>query len=594
MMICNRCRKEWDYEELGLSCPYCHAQAHLDAAEAAALFRRAVTYEQDKKYEEALRRYTLLSLAGYPEGEEAYARCLEKGIGAPRDASRAADGYLDAAEHGSCRAAYRLGRLLSVHPRLGDGRGSPSFWLRAAAALGSADAAYALAASGERYGLSEEERIAYLHAAAGEGHVAAIRRLSRAYRLGRGVTRNAGIALWYYRTLPHPSPLMLLAFRFFFGDPAPVEPTVPVLPNRAALLHALGEEASAQGFAMTALRLYLPAAEMGHTEAALRVGAAYHDGIGTAADLDTAIAFYLRAEEAQSAEAALILARIYEREKNDIPGAERHYLAAAECGMAEHQYILGEFYLTHDQKGEGVRRAVPWLRRAAQGGCVAAGDRLSAIDTYMADTYSRAVRAQSAGNVREAFSLFEAAAALGHAASLSNLGYCLQKGLGCTADLHAAARAYREAVAAGSEAARLNLAVCYIHGLGIRRDYAAARALLSDVAEAYREAAAELLTTIEEGRRKKQAQHLYAAAAAVYHRGDVEGAIRLRLAAAKMGSARASYMIGCHFEFGDGVSLDRDKAAVWYEAAATAGFSGSHSRLKGGYLREKRFIDSRA
>lgn len=592
-MICNRCRKEWDYEELGLSCPYCHAQAHLDATEAAALFRRAVTYEQDKKYEEALRRYTLLSLAGYPEGEEAYARCLEKGIGAPRDAARAADGYLDAAEHGSCRAAYRLGRLLSVHPRLGDGRGTPSFWFRAAAALGSADAAYALAVSGERYGLSEEERIAYLHAAAGEGHTAAIRRLCRAYRRGRGVERSAGVALWYYRTLPHPSPLMLLVFRLFLGDPSPVEPTVPLLPGRTASLFELGEEAASQGFAATALRLYLPAAEAGHTEAALRVGDAYHEGVGTPADSAAAISYYRRAEAESSAEAALILARIFEREQNDIPEAERHYLAAAECGMAEHQYILGEFYLTHNKKGEGVRRAVPWLRRAAQGGCVAAGDRLSAIDAHLAETYSRAVAAQNAGNVREAFSLFESAAALGHAASLSNLGYCLQKGLGCTADLGAAAAAYREAVAAGSEAARLNLAVCYVHGLGIRRDYAAARALLSDVAEAYRPAAEELAATIEEGRRKKRAQHLYAAAAAVYHRGDVEGAIRLRLAAAKMGSARASYMIGCHFEFGDGVPLDRDKAAVWYEAAATAGFSGSHSRLKGGYLREKRFIDSR-
>ena len=80
-------------------------------------------------------------------------------------------------------------------------------------------------------------------------------------------------------------------------------------------------------------------------------------------------------------------------------------------------------------------------------------------------------------------------------------------------------------------------------------------------------------------------------AAAVYHRGDVEGAITLRLASAKGGCARAAYMIGCHFEFGDGVPQDRDRATRWYESAANAGFLGSHSRLKSGYLREKRRID---
>jgi TPR repeat protein len=88
----------------------------------------------------------------------------------------------------------------------------------------------------------------------------------------------------------------------------------------------------------------------------------------------------------------------------------------------------------------------------------------------------------------------------------------------------------------------------------------------------------------------KRAHRLYSAAAAVYHRGDVEGAIRLRLEAAKSGSARASYMIGCHFEFGDGVVLDRERAARWYESAANAGFLGGHARLKSGYLREKRKI----
>ena len=366
------------------------------------------------------------------------------------------------------------------------------------------------------------------------------------------------------------------------------EPSPIVTPDRGGALYALGCEAARGTFYTTALRLFLLAVNEGSVEAACRAAAAYREGLGTPTEIDTAIALYRRAEEAGSSEAALWLGRIFEKEKKDLAEAERHYITAAEGGVAEHAYVLADFYLSHDVEGEGVRSAMPWLRAAAGGGCLPAADRLSGIEVLLAETYDRAVEAQKAGNVREAFSLYRSAAALGHADSLSNLGYCYQKGLGCSADRKAAAASYREAVAAGSKAARLNLAVCYINGYGVGRDYQKARALLLDMDEAYREAADDLLSAMDEVRAAKHAHRLYSAAAAVYHRGDVDGALRLRLEAAKGGSARACYVIGCHFEFGDGVPLDRDKAARWYETAAEGGYSGSRSRLKGGYLREKR------
>ena len=590
MKICTRCQKEWDHTEGGLICPECHTPATLDAAEAAELFRRAVSEEQDKRYENAVRLFSLLSEAGYPEGEEDYARCLEKGLGTARDYVRAADGYLVAAEHGSVRAAYRLGRLLLLHPRIGVEHGRAAFWLRTAAALGSADASYLLACSGEHLGLSPIERLSYLDAAARGASKKAIKRMARLYRSGKAVEKNPGAAMWFLRTLPRPSRLSLLLLRILYRNPKEARPPLITAGDPAAALFTLGEEASTQGFCATALRLYLLATERGSIEGALRAAAAYLGGVGTPPNREEALRLYGCAEERGSAEAGLALGRLYEREERDLAEAERHYLIAAECGMAEHRYILGDFYINNDKAGEGVRRAVPWLRRAAEGGCRPAAERLLEIDAYLAETYNRAVLAQEAGNACEAFALYENAAALGHADALSNLGYCLQKGIGCTADLRAAARAYRDAVAAGSEAAIINLAVCYMRGYGIGRDFAKARALLLDAPRPYREAAKKLLLEMDTVREAKRAHRLYSAAAAVYHRGDVEGAIRLRLEAAKRGSARASYMIGCHFEFGDGVLLDRARAARWYESAASAGFLGGHARLKSGYLREKRKI----
>lgn len=588
MMVCSRCKKEWDFAKQGHLCPACGTPAPLPAHEAEEVFHHAVRLEQDRKSEEAFALYSLLASAGYRRAVEEQARCLEEGIGTARDYARAADGYFAAVECGSERAAFRLGRLLLRHPRVGGERGTAAFWLRAAVAFGNMDAALLLAVRGERCGLSEAERLAYLDIAARGGSAPAIRRLGRAYLFGRyGVKKDAGAALWVYSLLPRPSALRQFLIRRLYKDPTPTEPKPTGLGAPASVLFSLGEEARNQGFCTTALHLYLLATEKGSTEAALRAAEAYLSGSGAPVDRAVAERLYLEAEGRGSAEAGLVLGRLCE-ERGDIDDAERHYLAAAEHGMTEHWNTLGEFYCRHDKNGSGARRAVPWLRRAAEGGCAPAKEKLAEINARLSDTYARAIAAQEAGDVREAYALLENAAALGHADALSDLGYCLQKGIGCPQDLHAAARAYLGAVEAGSEAARINLAVCYIHGLGIARDFARAEELLRSAAKPYREAARRLLADIAEARAAKRAHRLYIAAAAVYHRGDVDGALRLRLEAARAGSPRAAYMIGCHFEFGDGVALDRDRAQQWYAKAAEGGFLGGHSRLKGGYLREKR------
>ena len=587
MMVCSRCKKEWDFAKSGHLCPDCATPAPLPADEAEEVFRRAVRLEQDGKADEAFPLYSRLAAAGHRPGQEEQARCLDEGIGTARDYARAADGYLLAVESGSERAAFRLGRLLLRHPRVGAERGTAAFWLRTAVAFGNMDAALLLAGSGERCGLSEAERLAFLDIAARGGVPAAIRRLGRAYLFGRGVPKDAGAALWVYGLLPRPSALRLFLIRRLFKNPTPKEPTVAGLGAPAAVLFSLGEEARNQGFCTTALHLYLLATEKGSTEAALRAAEAYLSGAGTPIDRAVAERLYLEAEARGSSEAGLVLGRMTE-ERGELEAAERHYLAAAEHGMTEHWNTLGEFYCRHDKNGSGARRAVPWLRRAAEGGCAPAAEKLREINARLSDTYARAIAAQEAGDVCEAYALLENAAALGHADALSDLGYCLQKGIGCVQDHRAAARAYLGAVEAGSEAARINLAVCYMNGLGIARDFAAAKRLLATVAKPYRETARRLLERIEADRAAKRAHRLYIAAAAVYHRGDVDGALRLRLAAARAGSPRAAYMIGCHFEFGDGVALDRERAASWYTRAAEGGFLGGHSRLKGGYLREKR------
>ncbi|MBO7341609.1 MAG: toll/interleukin-1 receptor domain-containing protein, partial [Clostridia bacterium] len=66
--------------------------------------------------------------------------------------------------------------------------------------------------------------------------------------------------------------------------------------------------------------------------------------------------------------------------------------------------------------------------------------------------------------------LFEEAANMGDAASLCNLGYCYEVGLGVDRDTKMSANLYRRAANAGNARAQYNLGVCYALGVGVDED----------------------------------------------------------------------------------------------------------------------------
>ena len=76
-----------------------------------------------------------------------------------------------------------------------------------------------------------------------------------------------------------------------------------------------------------------------------------------------------------------------------------------------------------------------------------------------------------------------------------------------------------------------------------------------------------------------------------YRRGEIEKAIKMRLTAAMMGSARAEYMLGCHFEYGDGLPCNPEKAKYYYKKAREHGFRDVLFEMKLGFLREKRLLE---
>ena len=86
----------------------------------------------------------------------------------------------------------------------------------------------------------------------------------------------------------------------------------------------------------------------------------------------------------------------------------------------------------------------------------------------------------------------------------------------------------------------------------------------------------------------KTGRKFYSISTVLYRRGELGDAIRFRSIAAQLGYARAMYVMGCHYEFGDGVDEDRVKANAWYARAMAAGLDMVRIDLKGSYLRERK------
>ena len=204
------------------------------------------------------------------------------------------------------------------------------------------------------------------------------------------------------------------------------------------------------------------------------------------------------------------------------------------------------------------------------------------MEHYEAKDYTSAVR------------LYTVAAELGHAGAACNLGYCYQMGIGCEKDYRRAVAYYRMGAENGSSAAMMNLGVCYLKGQGVPYDYKKAKECLLFAREHGHTAADAMLADMAARKKRKAAQRIYSHSTAVYHRGEVEEAIRMRVTAAQMGSARAQYILGCHFEFGEGLPEDRKKADRWYTKAAESGYTGLRSHFKSGFLRERKLLQLKA
>ena len=299
-----------------------------------------------------------------------------------------------------------------------------------------------------------------------------------------------------------------------------------------------------------AFKLFLRAAEAGHSEAQYYLGYCYDNGEGVPQDYLDGAKWYCNAAEQGHADAQANLGYCY-IEGHGVPQdhveAVKWYRKAADQGSAMGQNNLGCCY----DNGQGVPQdyveAVKWYRKAAKQGHAHAQNNLGRCydnGRGVPQDYVEAVK------------WLRKAAEQGHANAQALLAVCYRNGQGVPQDYVEAVKWYRKASEQGDALAQASLAVCYRIGQGVPQDYV-------EAVKWYRKAA-------EQGVRPGTKQSWLLLSQRPCHKTmwkRLNGIAKLL----NKGYALAQNNLGYCYRDGQGVPFDLLQAYKWFQLAGDQG-----------------------
>ncbi|MBQ8268262.1 MAG: sel1 repeat family protein [Clostridia bacterium] len=566
MILCKECGYEGVYE--GRLCPQCRAAFSLSADDIAKIeedYRLALS---DGAYESAAELAHILADAGKPAAAAAYGRMLYEGDGVAENV-RAAMEYLSfSAKEGDALGAFLYGKALSER---GDAAGD--FFLLYAALLGHGQAYVPAAEIFFSIG-RESDGAAYLALAAKEGDRTAALSLAR-----RMEKKDPAIAKWYLSAAaplpPHAWPLSLRLRRI-----EPKEPPLPALPHVGALIAELRVEAEKRGLKKLYLNLTQMLATRGDKAAQCRLGALYLEGYLGASDPKRAREVLLYYGKGGNADAYLFLGDAYlsgEHLPVSRAGAIECFHAAKALGAAAACVRLGDMYTA--EESPNVAYAYLMYKEALALGSREGADKARAIEEKRESLYMQG-KAYLPNDGEDAYRSFALSASMGYAPAAVALGFCYEEGLGVAMDRRRAFLWYERAAKEQETMALYRLGRAYFYGIGINRNFAEAHKLLRRAAAQGIEDARKDLFEMLERRRKKMLRSLYSLGMRLLYQGKYEAARSMIERASALGLPRATYVLGCFYEFGVGGAVMRDLAFATYHEAQAQGFADTRARYK--------------
>lgn len=327
------------------------------------------------------------------------------GDGVVQDDNKAFELFLKAADSGLAEAQYYVGIMYDEGVGVKQNSKKAFEWIEKSAEQGDVDAQFYLGLlymDSEAIEQDYEKAIEWLNEAAEQGNPMAQNQLGMMYLEGNEIKRNLNEAkLWFEKAAEQGVASSQWALGMLYEKGVGVqkdtnkaivfyekaaEQNLPLAQYRLGVV--LKEGNGVKKDVKRAFKLIQKAAEQDLAEAKILVGEMYENGQGVPRDYDEAANWYRNAIENNDTVAMFKLANLYERgyglnEDNEDYGDELAlglYTKAAEKGLLEAQYKLGEIYSLGNEAVEADEfEAEKWYRMAAEGGFAEAQYELGEI-----------------------------------------------------------------------------------------------------------------------------------------------------------------------------------------------------------------------
>ena len=573
MILCKKCGYEGSYT--GTSCPGCGAQLEFTESEKNELWLKANAAKEEGDYTTVVENYRILCDCGHTEAEREYARLLERGGAVPRNIDAAMDYFYRAAKKNDAFSAYKYSRLVS---RLSDVSGK--FWLRYSAVIGCAAAYFQTAESYAADGKHEWANYYYYLASLGDD-VDAIVRLASRYYNGEGIEKSWEYSKWYMDRLTFP-PLNAIKLAYKLRSVQSMEAPKITCRDFDALIRNLIDMAKKYSFDAPVLNLLSMLAERGDTGAMIELGDLHLEGKGTNKSPAEAVRIYTRSAASGNADAYMKLGRLYYEGtiiRRNFNIAISCFDKASKLGAPEAYEMLGDIYHSTEFPARDVAEAYNYYELGAKGGVESAREKAEAIDSARKSYYYHAVSVEDM-TPEEAFRGYAIATAMGYAPAAVSLAECYALGIGVERDRREAYRWYKYAADMECDLAYFPLGICYSRGLGIAFDGRLAVKYLGLAKAAGEERAEAEIFRLFNFKKNNVARKLYSTAMRLIYLKKFSIAAQYLEMAVEFEHAKATYTLGCLYEFGRGVKCDKARAYNLYDLATKFAFADPRSKYK--------------
>ena len=572
MIVCNNCG--FRLTRKAVTCPKCNKRITLSREEIEERRENIKRSLLKRSYEDAIENYEILADFGDAEAQRELGKLLEHGEVINRDLDLAMKYFLMAAEQNDPYSAYRYSRLAS---RTSDT--AARFWLVYSAVLGCKEA-YSAAAEQFSYE-SDEKKANYYYALAAEDDTDAIVTLARRYCEGIGTEPSEAHAKWYLDRLALP-PIHAIKLAYKLRSVDAKEPPKPSLENEEELLRSLAGDAEKHGFSTAFLHINEMLADRGDSDALTTLGMLYAEGIGCEKNLVIAIQHLERAAAEGNAQAFYYLGRLFTTGKSfeiNINRALENYTAAAEHGFYPAYETMGDIFCDGKFIARDLAHAIELYDKAAACGIESAKRKSDDLRHKRETFFKYAKEAENLDPV-QCFRNCAISTAMGYTPATRMLAHLYEVGRGTEKDRGRAFLWYKTAADAGDKYAYYDLGRCYAYGIGTAFDYELALKSFRIAESAGYTTAKREIERLENNRKKRVADKHFSTAMRLLYKKKFKAAKCYLDLCMLLENPKAIYTLGCLYEFGLGIEVNKDYAYGLYEEAYKLKFRDPRAKFK--------------